>query len=288
MYRFIYLLISIVVHLPKWLKYLLELKLFILIYYVFGYRKKVVLDNLMLAFPNRDIRSLKRLRKKFYKHLIDVFMETIQPLAWDVETMDQHYKLLNVEVVEERLKERSVLLMGGHYANWDWVCSIASRVTSPAYVVYQPISDDSIDKIIHKIRSKFGSIMVPNGSVAKTVLKNKKTNIRAVYTMVSDQSPMLSMAKLWMPFMGVEVPVHSGAASLAVKSNMAVFYIKTNRVRKNYYESEFIELSSDASTTDEVELTKQFIKALEVQINQEPTYYFWTHKRWKHAGKKKA
>lgn len=286
MYQLIFLLISIVVHLPKWFKYLFELKLFILIYYVFGYRKKVVLDNLVLAFPNKDVRDLKRLRRKFYKHLIDVFMETIQPLAWDVHTMNTHYKLVNVEDVEKQLKERSVLLMGGHYANWDWVCSIASRLSTPSYVVYQKIRNDNFERIVYKIRSKFGSIMVPNGKVAKTVLQNQRANKRAVYTMVSDQSPMLSMAKLWLPFMGVEVPVHTGAASLAVKSKMAVFYIKTKRVTKNYYESEFIELSHDASTIDEVALTKNYFKALENQINEDPTYYFWTHKRWKHAGKK--
>lgn len=286
MYQLIYFLIKIAVHLPKWIKYLLELKLFILVYYIFGYRKHIVLDNLKIAFPDRSLQSLKKLRKQFYKHLIDVFMETIQPLAWDKNQMQQHYKLLNIELVEKAAEKGSVLLMGGHYANWDWVCSIASWVSKPAYVVYQPISSDHFDRLIHKIRSKFGSIMVPNGKVAKTVLQNQRKGLTAIYTMVSDQSPMLSMAKMWLPFMGVEVPVHTGAASLAVKSNMAVFYIKTHKVSKNHYEVEFIELIDDASNTDEASLTKAYYNSLEAQINEDPAYYFWTHKRWKHAGKK--
>ncbi len=286
MYQLLYILIKLVVHLPKWLKYLLELKLFIIIYYLFGYRKQVVLDNLQLAFPDRSIRSLKKLRKQFYKHLIDVFMETIQPLAWNKRQMQDHYKLLNVELVERAAEKGSVLLMGGHYANWDWVCSIASWVSKPAYVVYQPISSGHFDKLVHLIRSRFGSIMVPNGKVAKTVLSNQRKGLTAIYTMVSDQSPMLTMAKLWLPFMGVEVPVHTGAASLAVKSKMSVFYIKTHRVSKNHYEVDFEELIDDASKTDEVTLTKAYFNSLEKQIKEEPTYYFWTHKRWKHAGKK--
>jgi KDO2-lipid IV(A) lauroyltransferase len=286
MYQLLYILIKLVVHLPKWLKYLLELKLFIIIYYLFGYRKQVVLDNLQLAFPDRSIRSLKKLRKQFYKHLIDVFMETIQPLAWNKQQMQDHYKLLNVELVERAAEKGSVLLLGGHYANWDWVCSIASWISKPAYVVYQPISSGHFDKLVHLIRSRFGSIMVPNGKVAKTVLSNQRKGLTAIYTMVSDQSPMLTMAKLWLPFMGVEVPVHTGAASLAVKSKMSVFYIKTHRVSKNHYEVEFEELIDDASKTDEVTLTKAYFNSLEKQIKEEPTYYFWTHKRWKHAGKK--
>lgn len=286
MYQLLYILIKLVVHLPKWLKYLLELKLFIVIYHVFGYRKTVVLDNLQLAFPDRSLQSLKKLRKQFYKHLIDVFMETIQPLAWNEQQIKKHYKLLNVDLVDKAAENGSVLLMGGHYANWDWVCSIASWVSKPSYVVYQPISSGNFDKLVHQIRSRFGSIMVPNGKVAKTVLQNQRKGLKAIYTMVSDQSPMLSMAKLWLPFMGVEVPVHSGAASLAVKSKMQVFYIKTHRVSKNHYEVEFVELVKDASKTDEIALTKAYFKALEAQINQEPAYYFWTHKRWKHAGKK--
>ncbi len=286
MYQLLYFLIKLVVHLPKWLKYLLELKLFIVVYYLLGYRKQLVLDNLQIAFPNRSTRSLKKLRKQFYKHLIDVFVETIQPLAWSKQQMQDHYKLLNVELVEKAAEKGSVLLIGGHYANWDWVCSIASWVYIPSYVVYQPISSGYFDKLVLQIRSRFGSIMVPNGKVAKTVLQNQRKGLKAIYTMVSDQSPMLSMAKLWLPFMGFEVPVHTGAASLAVKSKMCVFYIKTHRVSKNYYEVEFVELIMDASKTDEIELTKAYFKALEAQINQEPAYYFWTHNRWKHAGKK--
>jgi len=286
MYQLIYLVIIIIASLPKWIKNLLELKLFILIYYVVGYRKKVVYNNLKLAFPNKNSSEISKLRRSFYRHLIDVFMETVQPIAWDKETMNKHFKIQHIEVVKKQLNERSVLLMGGHYANWDWLCSIAAELEEPSYVVYQRIKDKNFERLIHKIRSRFGSILVPNGKVAKTVLLNQRQGVRAAYTMISDQSPQLSRTKLWLPFMGTEVPVHTGAASLAIKAKMAVFYVKTIKTHKNTYETEFVLLSADASTLDERSLTQLYYDQLEAQIKNDPAYYFWTHRRWKHAGKK--
>lgn len=283
---FLYLIIYLVAILPYWVQYAVAYKLYVLVYYVVGYRKKIVQSNLELIFPKKSPSEIKSLKRKFYRHFVQVFIDTITPLAWSRDTMNAHYTIKNLELLERHLKERSVLLMAGHYANWEWAVSIGNHTSQQTYVVYQPIKNKFFDRLIHQIRSKSNSIMLPNGLVAKTVISHIKAGKKGVYTMVLDQSPMLAQTKLWAPFMGVEVPIHTGAEALAMKANMAVLYIKTQRVKRGYYSVEFEEITAQAALNKPFEITRKFIQMLENQISSQPELYFWTHRRWKHAGKK--
>lgn len=271
---------------PQWLKSILVFKLYLLVYYGVGYRKKTVRSNLILSFPDKSLTELRRIERKFYHHFIQIFMDTISPLSWSEDEINSHYQIENIELLQQYLSQRSVLLIAGHYANWEWVTSIANRIDTNAYVVYQPIHNPFFDQLLLKIRSKYKSELIPSGAVAKQVISNVKKGKRAVYTMVSDQSPMLEFSKFWMPFMGVEVPVHTGAESLAKKGGMAVLYLCTKRIKKGYYSVVFKELSTNAAQESEHEITRAFYKALEAQINETPELYFWTHRRWKHANKR--
>ncbi len=286
LHKIVYLLVYLVAILPRWLKWAVSLKLYIIVFYLLGYRKKTVLQNLSLSFPKKTSADLKNLRRKFYHQFIEVFIDAITPLVWTREQMNTHYCIDNIDLLEKHLRERSVLLMAGHYANWDWTVSIGNHIEEPAYVVYQPVKSDFYDKLIHKIRSKSNSTMLPSGQVAKAVLFNVKSGKKAVYTLVADQSPLLSQTKLWLPFMGVEVPVHTGAESLAVKADMAVLYIKTRKVKSGYYAIEFEEITASAAKENMFDITKKFISLLEEQIRNRPELYLWSHRRWKHAGKK--
>ena len=54
---------------------------FVLAYYLMGYRKKVVLNNLLIAFPEKTEQERIKIAKQFYKNLIDTFIETIKLLS---------------------------------------------------------------------------------------------------------------------------------------------------------------------------------------------------------------
>lgn len=272
--------------LPRPLFYLLSDAFFIKIYYIIGYRKKVVLENLAICFPNKGDAALKTIRKKFYRHLVDLFMEMIKTMSLSKAGVKKRYQVQNIETLQDILKTKSVLLVCSHYANWEWNVSINNYIQEKGYAVYQKIGNPYFDQWIKNLRSRWNTTPITQVETFKTIIENEKNNIRAVYGMVADQSPPMSKAKAWGSFMGVEVPVYHGAEVLAQKLDMAVVFLRVKKVKRGIFEATFEPITIQGAQTKPGEITSAFLKKAESQIHDEPAHYLWTHKRWKHRGKK--
>jgi KDO2-lipid IV(A) lauroyltransferase len=282
MYPFLWL-VSI---LPRSLFYFVSDVFFIKLYYIIGYRKKIVLENLMLCFPNSSNKSLKKIRKKFYSHLCDLFMEMVKTRNLSKAGVKKRYQIQNIEVLEGILKTKSVLLVCSHYANWEWNVSINNDIDEAGYAVYQKIGNTYFDAWIKKLRNRWNTIPITQSETIKTVIENEKNGLRAVYGMVADQSPPMSKANDWESFMGIEVPVYKGAETLARKLDMAVVFLRVSKIKRGVFQAQFIPITTEAKTKEPGAITRSFLDLAEAQIYEEPAYYLWTHKRWKHRGKK--
>lgn len=282
----IFPLLWIVSILPHRIFYGVSDIVFFLVYHVFGYRKKIVLSNLKLTFPDKTDTEHKEIRIKFYKHMCDMFMEMVKTMNMSKEDVKKRYNVVNIELLKEIEKEKSVLIVCSHYANWEWNVSINNYVTSKGYAVYQKIGNKYFDQWIKKVRSRWNTTPILQKDTVKTVLNNERNHIRSAYGMVSDQSPPYSRAQYWSNFMGLNVPVFNGAEVLAKKLDLAVVFLKVTKAKRGYYKAEFIPITQSGKNTEKNAITDQFLKLTEDQIRAQPEYYLWTHRRWKHAGKK--
>jgi len=284
-YLLAYPILWVISILPYRLFYLVSDFLFFLIYTLSGYRKKVVFNNLRLVFPEKSDTELKLIRKKFYKHFCDVLLETVKTMNLSREEMIRRFKCVNIEVIQELEKDKNVLLLCSHYANWEWIISINNFLKSEGYAVYQKIGNPYFDRLIKRIRGKWNTTPITQKQTTKTVMRNEQNNKKGVYGMVSDQSPMAKSAQYWTAFMGVKVPIFNGPESIARKLDLAVVFLKVTKVKRGYYEAELIPITTSGSDTEEHQITNQFLRLTEEQIRQRPELYLWTHRRWKHRNK---
>lgn len=282
----VYPLLWFVSILPRPLFYLVSDVFFIKLYYVIGYRKKVVLENLSICFPNESKVYLRKVRKKFYYHLCDLFLEMIKTMSLSKAGVKKRYEVQNINTLQHILKTKSVLLVCSHYANWEWNVSINNHIEEAGYAVYQKIGNVYFDTWIKKLRSRWNTIPITQAETMKTVLKNEKSGIKAVYGMVADQSPPMSKTKVWESFMGIEVPVYNGAEVMARKLDLAVVFLKVSKVKRGLYKANFIPITTTGKSTPQGFITRAFLDQAETQIHEKPEHYLWTHKRWKHQGKK--
>ncbi len=259
--------------------------LFYLIYHIIGYRRKVVYDNLSLVFPEKSTEEKKRISKKFYKHLCDSFLEMVKTTSLSKSEIAKRYAITNVELLQELEKQKSILVVCSHYANWEWNTSINNHVKSKGYGVYTKISNRYFDAWSRKVRARWNTTLITQQETVKTIVKNKRDNIVGIFGMVSDQSPQMSRTQYWKEFMGIRVPVINGPETLARKMDLAVVFLKVSKVRRGYYKADFVTITTEAPSTKKGEITNAFLKMAERQIHEEPAYYLWTHKRWKHRGK---
>ena len=281
----VYPLLWMISVLPYSIFYLFSDFFFFLVYRVFGYRKKVVRDNLKLVFPEKSTAERKRIEVAFFAHMCDMFMEMVKTMSLSKEAVKKRYNVLNIEVLKELEKERSTLIVCSHYANWEWNVSINNYVNSKGYAVYQPISNKYFDQWIRNLRARWNTTLISTSETAKIVVKNKRDGITGAFGMVSDQSPQWHRAKYWREFMGITVPVINGAEMLARKLDLAVVFLKVSKVKRGFYQAEFIPITTSGKATEKNEITDRFIELTEQQIHERPEHYLWTHKRWKHRHK---
>ncbi|MGB5646131.1 MAG: lysophospholipid acyltransferase family protein [Muriicola sp.] len=284
-YIIAYPLLRLISVLPNFLFYGFSNAMFFLLFYLIGYRRDVVQKNLQLTFPNSSKEERSRIEKVFYRHLCDLFLEMVKTMNMTSDEVKKRYDIQNIEILQAIEKKKSVLILCTHYANWEWNTSINNYLNVKGYAVYQKIGNVYFDRLIKRIRSKWNTTPIEQKNTVKTVIYNEKNKILGAYGMVSDQSPMASRANYWSQFMGIKVPIFNGAEVLARKLDLAVVFLKVSKVKRGYYQAEFIPITEHGKSTKEHEITEKFLRLAEQQIKEQPEYYLWTHRRWKHRNK---
>ncbi|QCX39460.1 lipid A biosynthesis acyltransferase [Aureibaculum algae] len=258
-----------------------------LLYYIIGYRKKVVFDNLQLVFPEKSDEEITRIAKKSYRHFVDVFVEIIKLFTISKKQLAKRYKIGNIDVLKKLEKQnKSTLLMGGHYANWEWIFLLNTQVSFNGYAVYKKINNKYFDKKIIETRGRFNTNLVNTKKIFSVMNKNTEENRLSLYGFLGDQSPQVTKAHYWSHFLGVDnLPIHTGAEHLAKKYDLPVVFFKTKRVKRGYYEVNFELITDEPQSFKDYDITDIYLRKVEEEIKEAPEYYFWTHKRFKHRGK---
>ncbi|WP_223550477.1 lysophospholipid acyltransferase family protein [Aestuariivivens sp. NBU2969] len=285
-YILVYPFLWFISMLPFRLLYILSDLVFILLYYIIGYRKKVVTENLKLVFPSKSKKEIDLIKTTFYRHLCDMFLEMAKTMNISKKELKKRFQIVNTDELK-RLESlnKTVILMFGHYASWEWAIEIQNHIAFKGYGIYKKLANPYFDRLVRNIRSKFKTTLISTKETISTVTNNENQGIKSVVAFLSDQSPRLSKEVYWGNFMGVRVPCFTGAERLAKKLNLTIAYLKVNKVKRGYYKAEIITLTETPKNFKDYELTDLFLREVEKQIYEAPEYYFWTHNRWKHKDK---
>ena len=269
--------------LPFRLLYAFSDFLYLFIYKIFGYRKKVVKANLKLVFPDKPKIEINRITKVFYHHLCDMMVESIKSMTISEAEMKKRFTFSNVELIQNLEKDnKSIALMCAHYGSWEWIFILQTYINNKGYAIYKRLANKYFDRLVKRIRAKYNSHLITTKESIPILIKSKVDGNLSICGFVSDQSPKLTKAYHWNDFMGIKVPVHTGAEMLAKKLGMAVVFFRVKKLRRGYYETTFETIAENPKDFKDYEITDIFLKCVEKQINEAPEYYLWTHKRWKH------
>ena len=259
---------------------------YFLIYYIIGYRKKTVLYNLKLAFPQKSDQEIKVITKNSYRHFADVLVEMIKAFTISEKAMLKRYKFTNVDLLHKlETNNKSVLLIGSHYANWEWVFCLNLFIKYNAYGVIKKLKNPYFDKKIRQTRGRYHTKIVSTKEIFDIIDTNTKNNIPSIYGFLSDQSPKVEKTYHWSSFLGVKAPIITGSEMLAKKHHLTVVIFSTKKVKRGYYETTFKLIAENPNDFKNYDITDTYLRELEKSIYKAPEYYFWTHKRFKHKDK---
>lgn len=255
---------------------------------IVGYRKKVILKNLKKAFPDKSDKWRKKLLHKFYRHLCDLFVETMKLQHISDKEIFKRITFSNLDVINRATENgKDVIAVLGHYGNWEWVPAINMHISANGYSVYRPLKNRLFDQYMLELRSRFGSKNVPMKKTLRLVAGLKKQNQRFVLGLIADQSPARSEIQYWTNFLTQPTPILLGPEKMAKMINGQVVYFKVTKPRRGYYHVEVIPWKGNPQTANEHEITEWHVRLLEQSIQERPELWLWSHKRWKYQNRYK-
>lgn len=271
--------IYVVSLLPFPVLYFLSDVIYLFLYKVIRYRRKVVRINLSNAFPEKMDSELLHLESKVYRYFCDLLLESIKNLTIDEHELRKRLKFESLALFKKyHQQNQSIVVMMGHFGNWELAGSrIALEKFHKTFVVYKPQKNQYVDDLVKKMRTRFGNGVYPMKGVTRGMLKNKEKLTSTVF--LSDQNPMIpNPAEL--SFLNQRTHVFDGAERLAKKFEYPVVYASVRRVKRGYYSVLLEEIchQKEVVTTD---VTSAFFKKLQCSIEANPETWLWTHKRWK-------
>lgn len=285
-YILIYPLLWLISILPFRILYLVSDGVFVLLYYIIGYRKKTVTQNLRLAFPEKSEKEIATIRKAFYRHLSDMFLEMAKTMTISESELKKRFKIINPEELNRLVSlNKSIILMFGHYASWEWSIVLQQYINLKTLAVYKPLANKYFNNLVKNIRSKFNTDLISTKETVSTINDHEARNIKTLIGFLSDQSPRRTKDVYWGEFMGIKIPCFTGAERLAKKLDLTTAYLKVTKVKRGFYQAEIMTLAENPNAYKDYQLTDMFLREVEKQIYEAPEYYFWTHNRWKHRDK---
>ena len=278
------LFLRIVALLPLRILYILSDLLYPLVYYIGRYRLHIVRKNLKNAFPQNTPQERKAIERRFYRHFCDYFFETIKLLHISDDEMRRRMQFVNAELLESTLNSgRSVIMMLGHYGNWEWFSGSTSRFKdSRIYQIYRPLNNQAFDRLFFNLRTKFGSFGIKKQDTVRDVITLKKDKTRCVVIFIADQTPSRNNLHYWTNFLNQDSSILTGPERLARKLDLPVIFLDTKQVKRGYYTIDMKLVTETPKETPENWITEQYARLMEKCILRNPSGWLWTHKRWKH------
>lgn len=267
---------------PFWFLYIISDIMFFFVYHIIGYRKKVVLDNLKNALPEKNEQERKQIARKFYRHLCDFFIESLKTIHISKKQLDKRFVYKNPGLINNLYKkDKHIILISGHYANWEWMINLPEKIQHTFLTVVKPLENRHANKIISNLRGKFGVVIIPMKDTLRALITHIKNNEKVMLWLLGDQRPP-KHADYWTTFLNQEAAVFLGAEKMAKKFDAAVVFLDIKKVKRGHYEVQFIKLFENAKETERYEITETHTHTLENIIRKRPEYWLWSHKRWKH------
>lgn len=284
MYYIIFGALYIFSLLPFRVLYLFSDLVAFLLYSVFGYRKEVVMANLVQAFPDKTDQERKAIAKKFYRNFVDNWTETLKLLSISKRALNKRITA-NFEVFHQLYATgKSVQVNLGHFFNWEFM-TVHAGINQPYtfLTVYLPQSNKIMNRLVLYVRGRWGNPLLSSSDMARAIIPWRKKQY--LLALGADQRPIAPDNSYWLNFLNKPAGFVKGPEKYARGQGIPVVMMNTTKVKRGHYHFEYFLLADNPKSLPEGELIRTYVRHLEENIRLQPDLYLWSHKRWKHPWK---
>ena len=255
--------------------------LYLLAFYVVRHRHQVIRGQLEKVFPDASDAERERIHKRFLKNFCDVVVEVLKSVSMTEADMRDHVHIVNLSEARRHLDAgQSVMLVTSHLCNWEWLLhGVTLQLGYPVDAAYKPLHDQWAERLMLKIRSRFGARLVPAKELLADFLRRRGV-VRAV-AMNADQAPVSTDKRYWTQFLGQDTAFYIGAEQIARATRLPILYVAVRRIRRSYYEVELRPLWDGREVTEPNAVTERYARACEIDVLKSPADWLWSYRRWR-------
>ncbi len=260
--------------------------LYPVLYYLIRYRKKVVRENLLIAFPEHSDKQRRQWERAFYLAFTDMIVEIIVGRHFNEEVMLNLLHFDHKPEVAQCCKQHGGgFFMLGHFLNWEWAIDYANQFAQydlQCASIYKKLTNRFFNNLMLNIRKQRGGLLIEMDQLLRTMITNKKNHTTIAYAMLADQRPRKQSTKIPMVLLGQDVDMLFGTEQLARRFAYPVYYVSVLSSQRGHYQFDFhliYDPDTEADTGQGV-VTQRFTQHLEQNILQEPSRWLWTHRRF--------
>ena len=281
--KILFRLVLLISRFPLKIQYIFSDLVFVLAYFIFGYRRKVVRENLIASFPTKSIEEIKVIEKKFYHNFADYLVETVRSFTISSKELRVRMQHINQQVFLDAKNEgKNVILLAGHVFNWEWFNALTTVIPQEnCYPVYRKVNSSFWEEKVKNIRNSYGNHALEAREVIRHMFKHPNDG-NSAYMFVADQTPHSSEVTYGLKFLNQKTPAFIGYDKLATRMDLAFVYCEMKKVKRGFYQVNYYRIYPDGEKFSEYEVVRKFHHLLENTIQKHPDNYLWSHRKWKY------
>jgi KDO2-lipid IV(A) lauroyltransferase len=274
-------MIKFISRLPMWALYAFSSFLYLLAFYVVRHRHQVIREQLEKVFPDWSDADRERIHKQFLKNFCDVLVEVWKSVSMSEADMRARMQILNLDVARRYLDAgQSLMFVTSHLGNWEWLLQgVTLQLGYPVDAAYKPLHDPWAERLMLKVRSRFGARLVPAKELLADFLKRRGI-VRAI-AMNADQAPVSTDKRYWTRFLGQDTAFYIGAEQIARATRLPILYVGVRRIRRGFYEVELKTLWDGRELVTPNTVTERYARTCEVDVLKRPADWLWSYRRWR-------
>lgn len=281
-------LLALLARMPFCVLYAVSDILFVIVYHILRYRRKVVTDNIISSFPSVSANEQRKMVRSFFRNFTDYFVETIKLGHISDEQMMRRMEFENIEELQRLVDQgRSVVCYFSHCGNWEWGTSITLWGPPPSdslvYAqVYRPLANSWFDAYFLRLRSRFHSESFAKRTVLRDLITLRRQGRQVVCGFMSDQKPSHGDTPDIVMFLNHPTAMITGTETLARKLDMSVLYMDMYKTSRGHYKIALRLIAEDPNAVPPMAITERYAQMLQQTIRRNPPIWLWSHKRWKY------
>lgn len=245
------------------------------------HRHERVREQIRQCFPGLPPRELRRQVRLFLRNILDIAAEIVRGSRMTADEFRARVVIDGLAPVQEQLQSgQTVLLVGAHCANWEWMLlALSAELGGSLTAAYKPLHDARADRLLQNLRSRFGAELVPAKELFNDVVR-RRHDTRAI-ALVADQDPVSAELRHFTSFLGRETAFYMGAEMIARAAKLPVYVVLMHRVARGRYRLGIEPLAAKDERLPRGAVTERYARRIEALIREHPADWMWLHRRWK-------